>query len=290
MNNFSMKIKKALGNKNVVTALCFLLIGIILIVGYQMRLNAATAPIKIPYALKTIEPQTEITSDMVGTVEIASDSIKNGKLKGLIYTQKKSVVGKYTNLQTTIYKGSFFYDGSIVKKDELASASLLDIPEGSTLMTLDVNMKSSYYNSLVPNDYIDLYVRTIGVIEDGKGKSKEQEIIVGKLIDKIKIIGVKTANGENVFGGNETKVPAGILFALPEEQYLLVKKAEYFSKLSNVASIQFVVVPRGQKYKTEDGTEVTSTVTSAELEKYINDKTKDIDVNDILNNNNPDVE
>ena len=292
MNTVSMKIKKALGNKNVVTALCFLLIGIILIVGYQWRLNSATAPMKIPYALKTIEPQTEITPDMVGTVEIASDSIKKGKLKGLVYTKKASVIGMYTNLQTTIYKGSFFYEGAIVKKDELASASLLDIPEGSTLMSLDINMKTSYYNSLVPGDYFDLYVRTIGTISDSKGKTKEQEIIVGKLIDKIKIIGVKTSNGENVFGSNEKKTPSGLLFALPEDQYLLMKKAEYFSKLSSVATIQFVVVPRGQKYKTEDGTEVTSTVTSEELQKYINDKTKDIDVKDIIDNggDNPDIE
>ncbi len=283
MNNFSMKIKKIFGNKNAVTALCFLLIGLILVVGYQWRLKSATAPMKIPYALKTIEPQTQITADMVGTVEIASDSIKKGKLKDLVFTKKTSVVGKYTNLQSTIYKGSFFYKGAVVNKDELASAALLDIPEGSTLMNLDIDMKSSYYNSMVPNDYVDLYVRTIGVIEsETNSKKKDQEIIVGKLIGGIKILGVKTSSGENVFGSEEKKTPAGLLFALPEKQYLLVKKAEYFSNLSNVAKIQFVVVPRGQKYKTEDGTEVPSTITSADLEKYINEKTKDIDVNQIL--------
>ena len=284
MNNFSMKLKKALGNKNIVTALCFLLIGIILIVGYQWRLNSATAPIKIPYALKTIDPQTEITEDMVGTLEIASDSIKNGKLKGLVYTQKKSVVGMYANLQTTIYKGSFFYKDSIVKKESLASASILDIPDGSTPVTLNINMQSSYYNSFVPGDYFDLYVRTIGTLEEDKSKSKDQEILFGKLIDKIKILGVKTSNGENVFSNGEKKVPSGLVFALPEKQFLLYKKAEYFSKLQNVAVIQFIAVPRGQKYKTEDGTTPTSTVTSEQLEKYINDKTKDIDVKQIIEN------
>lgn len=281
MNNFSMKIKKIFGNKNIVTALCFILIGIILIVGYNMRIKQATQPIKIPYALKTISPQTKITPDMVGTMTVARDAIN----KEFIYTNSKNIVDMYTNLESTIYEGSFFYKGSIVKLSELPTSVLFNVPEGNTPLYLKVDMASSYYNSLVPNDYFDLYVKTIETTTDGK-KVESQLILVGKLIDKIKILAVRTADGKNVFGSDEAGIPAAVIFSVPEEQALLILKANYFTELSDIAEIKFEIVPRGTKYKTETGEEVTSNITSEDLEKYINEKTKDIDVNQIKNNKN----
>lgn len=286
MNSFSMKIKKALSNKNVVTAICFILIGVILIVGYNYRISQATKPVKVPYALVTISPQTKIKPEMIGTLTIAADAVN----EDVIYTDVKEIRDKYVNLESTIYAGSFFYRNSIVEKDELPTSALLDVPEGHTLLTLDVDMKTSYYNSLVPGDSFDLYVKTIGYLPGEKNKN--DEIIVGKLIDKIKILAVKSKDGLNVFGSDEVRVPAGIIFAVPEEQALLIQKADYFSELAKVqeiAEIKFTVVPRGQKYKTEDGQEITSTVTSEQLEEYINDKTKDIDVNEIKNNDQGNV-
>ena len=39
MNNLSLKLKKLLGNKNVITALCFIILGIVLIFVYKIRVN-----------------------------------------------------------------------------------------------------------------------------------------------------------------------------------------------------------------------------------------------------------
>lgn len=281
MNNLSMKIKKALSNKNVVTILGFILIGVILIVAYNARLDSATAPVKVPYALVTIEPQTKITEDKIGYIEVASDTINDS-----YHTNANLIIGNYTNLESTIYKGSFFYKEALVSEDALPTSALLDIPEGETLLSIDVNMVSSYYNSLVPGDYFDLYVRTIGVLPDEK--NKEDEIIVGKLIDKIKILAVKTAEGQNVFGGDEVRTPAGVLFSLPEELALLVMKAEYFTELQDVAIIEFVIIPRGQKYEANSEEKIVATITSEQLEEYINDKTKDIDINEIKENSKKD--
>lgn len=281
MNNFSMKLKKAFSNKNFVTALAFILIGVILVIFYNFRINAATSPVKVVYAKQTISPQTKITSEMVGTMTIAADAVN----KEVIFTQSADVIGKYAKLESTIYSGSFFYKNAITTKDNLPTSALLDIPDGETLLYLKVNMATSYYNSLVPGDYFDLYVRTVGVLpEDSNNKKTDNEIIVGKLINKIKILAVKTADGKNVFGSDETREPASVLFSVPEEQALLMKKAEYFSKLSGVAEIEFIIVPRGQKYESEDGEKVVATITSEQLQNYIEDKTKDIDINEIEKN------
>lgn len=272
MNNFSMSLKKIFANKNFVTAICFLLIGVILIVGYNMKVKSAISPIKIPYAKVTISPQTKITSDMIEYMSVAKDSVN----AEYIYTKIEDILNKYTNLESTIYAGSFFYRSAVVEKDNLPTSALLNVPEGETLLRLPVNMTSSYYNSLVPGDYFDLYVRTIGILPDEK--NKEDEIIVGKLIDNIKILAVRASNGKNVFGTDEVLTPAGVLFSLPEEQALLIRKAEYFSELSDVNYIEFIIVPRGTKYTSGTGETVTPSITSEQLEKYIKDKTKDIKV------------
>ena len=58
MNNFALKFKMFLKNKNTVTILCALLAIGVLIVGYNWRIKDAVNPVKVPYALKTIQPRT----------------------------------------------------------------------------------------------------------------------------------------------------------------------------------------------------------------------------------------
>jgi len=270
MNN----LKKILANKNVVTAIGFVLIGIILIVAYRVKLNSATTPIAVPYAVSTISPQTKITSDKIGVMYIAKDAIN----PDYIYTNVNDIVNKYVNLESTVYAGSFFYKNAVVSKDNLPTSALLDVPKGQTLLSLGINMNSSYYNSLVPGDYFDLYVRTIGVLPGEK--NKENEIIVGKLIEDVKILAVKSSDGRNVFGTDEVLTPSGVLFALPEEQALLIKKAEYFTELSDVSYIEFIIIPRGSKYTAASGESVTAKITSEQLEEYIKDKIKEIKLNE----------
>ena len=269
------KLKGLFKNKNFVTALAFILIGIVLIIGYRYRLNTATSPVNVPYAKVTIPAQTQITSDMIGVMSIARDAVNDD----LIYTDIDEIKSLYTNIESTIYEGSFFYKAALAKKDNLPTSALLDVPEGQTLLSIKVDMVSSYYNSLVPGDYFDLYIRTIGVLPGEK--QKENEILVGKLIDKIKILAVKTETGENVFGTGEAKEPAGVIFAIPDDQALLMMKADYFKNLDNVYEIEFVLIPKGKSYTAEEGETITPNITSDQLEEYINDKTKDIDIKTI---------
>ena len=59
------------------------------------------------------------------------------------------------------------------------------------------------------------------------------------------------------------------LFSLPKDQSLLLMKAEYFSRLQNVAEIEFTPIPKG--ISVSNGS--TSIVSSDDLKNYINDKT-----------------
>lgn len=281
MNNLSIKIKKLFSNKNVVTALCFVLIAVVLIIGYNYRINEKTKPVKIPYVREdvVIPPQSEITEEMIAYKEVANNAIN----KEIMYVSTKNIIGKYTKLNSTLYGGSFFYKEAIDDKENLPTSALLGTEEGKTLLTMKVDMESSYFNMLAPGDYFDLYVNTIGVLDEKE--SKKDEIIVGKLISAIEILAVKDSKGNNVFSGSESGDPAAVIFAVPDDLALLIMKANYFSKLSNDLTIEFSIIPRGQAYVDESGSKVETQISSEKLEKYIKEKTAEVDIKNIKNPN-----
>ena len=228
MNSTSMKIKKFLSNRNTVTIICAVIGVAVLYIGYNMRVQSAIKPVSVPYAKVTIQPRTEITDDMIGFMEVASAAIeKMGKNVILCDNQAdansetscaKKLIGHYANINTMIPQGSLFYDGAVVSRDKLPDAALYATKEGEVLHYLTVNMSTSYVNSIVPGGYIDLYVKTTD--------RSTGEVKVGKFIENIKVLGVKTGDGLNVFENtDERRVPAYVIFAVPKEQHTYLLKA-----------------------------------------------------------------
>ena len=72
MNNLLVSIRRFFKNKNTVTILGVLVILGLLYWGYSSQVNGAVQPISVPVAASTIQPRTEITADMITTVEVPS--------------------------------------------------------------------------------------------------------------------------------------------------------------------------------------------------------------------------
>ena len=254
------KVKRFLKNKNTVTALCAILIVVVLIVGYTIRVNNATKPVKIPVAKVTIQPRTEITADMITEINVPQEA-----LKGNYYRNVSSLVGKYSNVNTVIPAGSIFYSESVISKNDLPDSSLYDVAEGETLYYLTVNMLTSYTNSILPGNYIDIYLST----------KENNKALVGKILENVKILAVKTSDGKNVFeNSDESRTPYVIIFALPEEQHLLLRKINAINSYSVYATnpgyskIDIIPVPTAASF---DGSEkdIKPNVTSQYLKDYI---------------------
>ena len=90
MNSFNVGIKKFFANKNTVTVVGVALAILVLYFGYEWRVKSSINPVTVPYALKTISPGTQITDDLIGTVEVPP-----AMLKGDAYTRKSDVVDMY---------------------------------------------------------------------------------------------------------------------------------------------------------------------------------------------------
>ena len=256
-------LKKFLGNKNTVTILGVLLSVVILWIGYNYRINQKVSLVRVPYAKVTIQPKTEITSDMIGYMEVAGAFVGNARY----YSNQDDIVGKFSNYNTMIAEGSLFYADLLVDKKELPDSSFADIEEGYTVINYNVDMNSTYANSMMPGDKINIYFKANG--DDG-------HVMFGKFISNVKILDVKDSAGQHVFERtDEARTPAYMLFALPEDMHLLFRKALY---LVGQYGVQLILVPNTQKLTEEDSVMVSS----KDIQAFIDSKTKMVSVDEIL--------
>ncbi len=222
MNNVILRIKKALTNKNTVTVVGVLLAIVVLYVGYNWRVNKAIAPVTVPYAVETISPGTEITEKMIGTIEVPPSMLKGGVIQSV-----SQVVNKYASSDSIIPEGSLFYSRYVVPKERLEAAIIYDYPKDYVLYNLPVDTETTYGNSIFPGNYIDIYLKIINKA-NADGTVTQDKIMVGKLIENVKVIAVKDADGNNVFSNlDEKNSPALVIFAIPEDLHILLRKASY---------------------------------------------------------------
>lgn len=228
MNNFMISLKRFFANKNTVTIIGVVIVLGILYWGYSSTIKKAVNPIRVPVAAGDLEPQTEITSSDIKWIEVPSISKDDNVL-----TNTNAIVGKYVGVNSMIPEGSMFYASSIVEKDELPGSWLTLLTTEEIPCFFNVNLASTYSNSIQPGSYIDVYMKA----EDEAGL-----IMYGKLIENIEVKAVKDSAGEDVFkSSNDIGNPSYLYFGVEEEFYTLLIKASYMSSFN----LELAVVPHG---------------------------------------------
>ena len=263
MNNIIVGFKKFLTNKNTVTVVGVLAAIVILYIGYNMRINQAITPITVPYALEEIDPGVQITEDMVGTKEIPQSMSD-----GTILTDSADVIDMYSSADSVIPEGSLFYTRSVVSREQLPGSIILDYPRGYVLYNLDVDMASTYSNSIYPGNYIDIYLKVQNVVDpNNPAASGDDRIMVGKLLENVKVIAVYDSDGNNVFANLDDKtVSAQIIFAVPEEYHILLRKASFLRAYES----EIIPVPTAESLEDDPGDVKLS---SEDLKNFINNVT-----------------
>ena len=234
MNNFVVSAKRIITNKNTVTIVGVIVILVILYWGYQSTIDSAVNPVKVPVAATLIGPQTEIKVEDITWIEVPSISKPSN-----VILQESQIVGKYTDINATIPEGSMFYSDVLVEKEDLPGTWLTKLKANvhgviDTPAYINVNVVSTYGNSIQPDDYIDLYM---------KAQDESGLIMYGKLLENVQILAVKDSSGEDVFSGSGDSDgnPSYLYFGLSEELYVLYTKALYLER----EGIELVVVPHG---------------------------------------------
>lgn len=265
MGNILTTFKRFLGNKNTVTIIGVILGVIVLYIGYNYRVNQATTPIRVPYAKETLSSRTLITTDMIGYMEVSSSVVQSSQN---LITDVSKIVNNYVSFGTTIPENSMFYDGMILASDAMPDSAFADIPDGYTVYSLDVNLHSTYGNSMYPGNYIDLYIH---------GNDDTGKLIYAKFIESIEINAVKDSQGQHVFETTiESRTPSEMLFAVPTDMYELLMKADYLG-------LEIVPVPRNASYSATPG---DTLITSDTLRDFILSKSATIPQNQYRPNTN----
>lgn len=250
MGNILYGIKRFFKNKNTVTIIALLASLFILYWAYNYRIEVATRPVSVPYATRQIGPKTEITTDMVSTKKVPGGVVSNEVL-----TTTRQIVGRYVSNKAVIPMNSVFYSSTVKSWEELPRSNYGNIPTGNTIVALPVSLDTTYGNSIFPGNYIDLYFYTT---DSSSGK-----LMLGKFIESINVLAVTNAGGNNIFESiGNLDTPAYLIFSVPEDIHLLLRKATNFGSI--------FPVPRNAKYSTDPK---PTSIASTYIQQYILSKT-----------------
>lgn len=263
MGNLTTSFRKFLQNKNTVTVIGIVLGIMVIYIAYTMRIKAEINPITVPYAAEQIKAGAQITESMISTRKVPPSM-----LEGEVITNVGDIVDKYAAADTVIPKGSLFYKRSVVEKEQLPGNIILQYPKGYVLYNLSVDTTSTYGNSVFPGNYIDIYLKAVNKIDEGSGYGSEADrVMLGKLISNIEVLAVKDSAGQPVFQNiDENRTPAMVVFAVPEEYFILLKKTEYMRTYDT----SLILVPTNESLKDDPG---DLEISSDQLKQWINDHT-----------------
>ena len=264
MGNLVTNFKKFLQNKNTVTVVGVVVAIIILYFAYTMRINSAIHPINVPYAAEQIKAGTQITESMISTKQVPPSM-----LDGDVILNVGEIIDKYSAADTVIPKGSLFYKRAVVEKEQLPGNIILDYPKNYVLYNLKVDTNSTYGNSIFPGNYVDIWLKAMVKMNDEESSTNREadRVMYGKLISNVKVLAVKDSSGQAVFQNmDENRSPAMVVFALPQEYYVLLSKASYMRTYST----EIRLVPTNEGNKDEPG---DLELSSEDLKEWINKNT-----------------
>ena len=228
MNNIIVSLKKFITNKNTVTILGVIVILALLYWGYNSTIENQVKPVQIPVAKQTIQPRTLITDDMITYISVPSVAVNTN-----VKRNKSSIVGMYSNVNTVIPAGSMFYSDVLVTEEQLPDSAFTAVKDGERPYALSVTTESTYGNSIFPGNKIDVFMKAV----DESG-----QVMVGRLLAQVEVLAVKDSTGNNVFeDSTTTRTPATLLFGVPEDVFVLLKKSEYLKSFG----VELFPVPYG---------------------------------------------
>lgn len=237
MGNLLVPFKKFLSNKNTITILGVLIGVVVLYAGYNWRVNKSIQPVRVPYSTVTLMNGTKITEDVINYASVPKDMIAS---MGNMRTNVQQIVGMLVSYDSKIPKNGFFFDENLITEDEMPDSIFSNIPDGYTIYDMNVAISQAYGNSIFPGDKIDIYMTTEAEEDEGK-------LVYGRFIKQIEVLAVKDNNGKNVFDDKDNpSTTSHLMFAVPEELFLLLKKAE---KLG----IELEPIPRNDSYSKSAG-------------------------------------
>jgi hypothetical protein len=88
-------IKRFFQNKNTVTVIGVVVAIAVLYIGYNWRVQSAINPVLVPYATQDIKGGTQITSEMIGTIEVPANAPRKATTYKVAVPEIEGLKGKH---------------------------------------------------------------------------------------------------------------------------------------------------------------------------------------------------
>ena len=169
-----------------------------------------------------ILPRSCITEEDLQIIKVP-----NIYLKDNAFDKKEEIIGKYTDIQGMIPKGSLFYKSMLKKQEELSDYPSTKLLEGQMAYSLTASIIELAGNTIVEDQRVDVYVAL-----NGNNKIP----IVDKLISNARVLSIHDSKGYNITHPKSSKIPNVILLAIDEKSVEFLAKAEKIGTVKLLAS------------------------------------------------------
>lgn len=226
-----MKVKKDKNllykHKTLISLVLTIVLGILCMASYQQAIADVSELIEVPVASKAMGARTIITEDDIQYVRVPKCvTLEN------VLLEKDEIVGKYVKPYQSIAPRSLFYSDLIADKENMNDANLFFLQEGEVAISIDVDMKTSYANSILVGHLIDLYF--LGKVNMNQD-SYNQVIVHGEIVKNARVIAVKDKEGNSI--ESDSKLESNVLVvALSKEDAHLVGVAKAMGNVTPVIS------------------------------------------------------
>ncbi len=185
---------------------------------FKSALEKSIDLVDVYVASSDIAPRVEITEEMIETI-----SIPSAYLNFNVALNKDEILGKWTEIQGMIPKGSLFYKSMLYEETDLPDMPALLLKEDQVVYSLTTDLVSCAGNSLVPNQKVDIY----GTVEPQRNKP-----IVDLLISNVRILSLKDRNGIDMENEKSQSIPYVITLALNKDQISILSTAAKIGSIS----------------------------------------------------------
>lgn len=177
---------------------------------FHILLNHKLDLVEIVVAKQQIDVRTKIEKEMLETVQIPRVLIN----EECVLTMEEAI-GKYTEIEGIIPKGSLLYRSMLFDESELPDYPALKLQKGQSVFSLSVDLIKSSGNTLTNNQLVDLYVTLT---------PKKETPITDVLLYGVRIINVVDRKGVDM-KNSQLNIPSVINLAINSEYVPLLKKA-----------------------------------------------------------------
>ena len=215
-------------HKLLVSLILVILMSMLTYISYKQALLKAAKLVEIPVTSKYLKSNTLITKEDITYITLPAFVILDN-----VETDSNNIIGKYINTFDALGKNSLFYKDIIIEATSIDNAYLFDLKNNEVAISIDADVKSSYANSILVGQLIDLYF--IGNLKTNFLDNTSTNLVYGQIVKNARVIAVKDKNGDSINAESELDTNV-VVVALSQEDANIVELAKNIGEVNLVIS------------------------------------------------------